>query len=292
MKLKTILGFALGITTGLFMAISAYGATSISVGDVTTSSDGYVIVPVYFNSTSYTGINAYDVEVVFDGNKIDGDAFVYEDNYDTVDELYVSSGRVTSNPGKLTTSGPFTDKTSGWQYCKANYFYDYEFDVDENGQLLLFSMYLKPADGYSASDFTSKDFSVKIVELVASEEIEAEAGVIKDDFATYVIYNVPKEVPEDWEYGYITGLTAKITDSESGDVLKEAALDSYVETDDNYSFIVNLTETTKGYTEQLKSVVDVEFIATVTDSEEGTITTDISVNALEDVEVEYFDYLD
>lgn len=286
MKSKSIVCFLISVFACIFMSFSVYAATSLSVGTTSSLSSGKVRVPIYFNSTDYTTIAGYSIQVFYDGSKFDSSGLTVSNQikvYDEDEDGYVAVSSITKG-------NELTDSISGYNCVILAWDTDVgtaaKISTDSNGQLLVAYINFQPADGYSASDFSSSDFAVKIRSLTSGTDL----STIKDDFATYIIYNVPQTVPEDWEYGYIKAITAKITDAEGQTF--SVPVENYEEVGTNYSFIINLSETTKGYTNQLKSIVDVEIIGTVTDSEDGKYTTDVTLATYDDVEVEYLAEVD
>ncbi|MCC8173917.1 MAG: hypothetical protein LIO65_05940 [Odoribacter sp.] len=289
MNIKSIVCLFATVFISIFVSISAFAATTIYVGDIEEDGD-YAVVYVCLKSTEYTDIYGYNIQVMYDPNKIDEESFNSDEDVEGAMTYLNSRGKETAT-GTAAASDPITDDNSNYHYIKVvgASTSGVPGDVYDDGSKL-FCLYLKPTSGYSVSDITSADFGLKFKTLASDAAGLGYAQNFDDGFASYVAYNVPIDVENtdpEWEHGYIKEMYVTITDAATGEVLKEKVqLTNYIENGDYYCFIVNLTEETKGYTSQLKSIVDVKFSALVTD-EDGLYFTEKALETMEGIEVEY-----
>jgi hypothetical protein len=273
----------------LMMASVAFGATMVKVGTPTTSKNGSaaesvtssntVWVPISYESTDYKDLSNFDIYVKFDTDKYTIKGFTNNtsvvDDDDEVKYLLSAGGDTTMQADGIYHLIVYasTDIPEGYPV-------GYLADATDYKPILWARFTPK-------SDTTVKetDFAVKVNSIsYYKDNNEPQINITSDERATYVTYDVPKEVGEDWSYGYIHSLKAVIKEAGTENVLTTQDISNCIDTGDSYQFVVKLVPSTL----QAKTVVDVEFVAATakTDAADAE-TTDVTVNTVSNVAVEY-----
>ncbi|MCC8015668.1 MAG: hypothetical protein LIO87_10830 [Eubacterium sp.] len=292
--MKKLVSLFILISACIFMGTTAYAASSFSIGEVSVDEYGYIEIPVSFNSTDYSGINVYDLQVLYDNEKIDDS--VYSSDDDFVDSVYITNNRGNKTYYGTSKSNIATDPETNETFFFVTWMVsttgtDGIGNISlTDGTVSLFTLYLKAADDYADYSFTSRDFELRVSAVGYVKEANGTVNKIPvDNFATYITYELP-EVDENWEYGYIKAMSVTITDASDPSIVyaEDYPLSYVIDNEDGtYKFVVKLRDTTNCS----KDVVNISFNATITDDPEGESDNEeiitISESDFKNIEVEY-----
>lgn len=265
MKIKHIVGAFVAVLSCALMSISVYAATELTA-NVSTVANGNAKVNVVLNSTDYDNCASYTVQLKYDKSKytfVSVANLVETDGYDDEgNPTKVKLGTIQYNPNDYDYGCKLT-----WSVAENKF---------ENGTCPLFNAFLTPASGVTAS---AEDFSIVVDELVYIKD--EKTTIIQDKLATFVTYEIPMQVDDTWEYGYIHALKAVVKKQGTNEVIAEKSLENYTEEGSNYRFVIKFIPN-----DGTKHIVDVDLVASTAETADAKEYTEKVVNSISSLAVE------
>lgn len=237
MKIKTLVGAAVAVSAAMVMSVATYAATSYSIGtplkgtaeiasDATIDANTTIKIPVYLESTEYDNVVAYDFDIQFDTSK-----FTYTNKQDVL-TVYNEDTDENDNLGSISMD---TSKSSDGIIGTAWFASENAVEISSE-KIQLCNVLFKTTQAVSYSDIVNS-FSIRPSEYVYEDESGSQQIMPAAKFASYVTFEVPKEMPESWTNGYIHALVADVNG-------KTADLVNYTETSTGYRFVLKINNTT------------------------------------------------
>ncbi|MBR6399638.1 MAG: hypothetical protein IKS17_00260 [Firmicutes bacterium] len=263
MKINKLLGAVVTVAATLLMTATAFAATTFTVGEAELV-EGEVIVPIKYESTEYQYVSGFQFNLGYDNTKY---AYSYFD--DNIIGQYKKGSKMVDAPRFETWDSDKGDSVLFAGSLNTNNFPEYtavDTSKAEDG-VLLYVAFTQTSGELAPNDFYISNVSALYVNT--SETDTSDASAAQQSSGTFVTLSVPKEVGDDWEFGYIYSLKAVVKDGDT--VLGEEDLTECVENGSNYDFVAVLKPQSAA---SAAKVVDVEFVAQTAATKDATEYTE------------------
>lgn len=234
MKIKKLFGAAIALAATALMTTGVFAASTYKTGE-TYVDEGYVYVPVIFESNDYTDLTNFDLVVNYPASK-----YEFIDVVNNTEEKKGLKMVAKLTVSKVTTSTDGQLNLVG--YANADWGIGYLPNATSYNPL--FYAVFQPE---SSDPATQTDFEIKVNKSSAYLESDHVHSITKTDFATYVKYaEVPvagKIAGSDFEGKFVHKITASFT-ANGKPVTQD--LTNYYEEDDKCVFVLKFVPSETG----------------------------------------------